>query len=433
MTRRMVKVMSAVVALSIATTGVVATAGTAAAAAPAAAVAQATDEKGVLIVAVQKDGPAAQAGLRRGDIVLKVNGVEVNDAQALRAELAKLKPGDEAEVRIARGDGELQLKIALADADGRAILGVTPFQAQAAVEAIPAPAPAPRGQQMDPKQAEELRKQLEEQFAAMSKTRVTEVSADSPAAEAGLKQGDLILAVDGTEINAEKGLAEVVQGFKPGDEVTLKIERDGAEQELKVTLGENPDKAGAAFLGIRFAPAMAGMMQLPGMRRMPGAMPLPMPGREGERGNMPFQFELPEGVENAAVVGQVVAGSPAEAAGLKQGDLITAANDKAITTPQDIVALVQASKPGDEVTLSVRRQGEAQPVEITVTLGENPDKKGAAYMGVALGSLIRMERMQPGNEGSFEILPGLSLPFNLDQLPFQFELPQQPSASGSEL
>jgi S1-C subfamily serine protease len=426
----MVKVMSAFAALSIATAGAAATAS---AGAPAAAVAQGTDENGVVIVAVQKDGPAAKAGLRRGDIVLKVNAAEVNDAQALRDALAALKPGDEAQIRVARGDSELTLKVVLGDAEGRAILGVTPFQMQAAVQAQPAPMPGgqqPRGQQMDPKQAEEWREQLEERFAAMSKTRVTEVSADSPAAKAGLKQGDVILAVGEAELSAEKSLADVVQGLKPGDEVTLKIERDGKPQEIKVSLGENPDKKGVAFLGIRFAPIMAGMMQLPGMQGMPG-MPgggsrMPMPDRDGERGNAPFDFELPEGMENAAAVGEVVKGSPAEKAGLMQGDLITAANDKAITSPKDIVELVQASKPGDSVVLSVRRQGEAQPVEITVTLGENPDKKGAAYMGVALGSLIRMERMQPGNEGSMEILPGLNLPF-------QFELPAAPSANQSEL
>jgi serine protease Do len=203
----MVKVMSAFAALSIAAAGVTATAGTAAAAAPAAGVAQAEDEKGVIIVALQKGGPAATAGLRRGDIVLKVNETEVNDAQALRDALAKLKPGDEVQLLVARGDGELTIAVKLGDADGRAILGVTPFQAAMAIEAQPAqpaqPGQQPRGQQMDPQQAEELRKQLEERFAAMSRTRVAEVTKDSPADKAGLKQGDLIIAVNETELSAD--------------------------------------------------------------------------------------------------------------------------------------------------------------------------------------------------------------------------------------
>jgi membrane-associated protease RseP (regulator of RpoE activity) len=171
-----------------------------------------------------------------------------------------------------------------------------------------------------------------------------------------------------------------------------------------------------------------------GMQGMPGGLrlPFPMPGQEGERGNAPFDFPLPDGVQqNGVVIGEVTKDSPAEKAGLKQGDLITAANDKAIAAPQDVVDLVRASKPGDTVVLSVQRQGEEKPLEITVTLGENPDNTGAAFMGVALGSFIRMERTQPGNEGSLEILPGFRLPFDFGSLPFA--MPTEPDPNSSEL
>lgn len=440
MTRRMIKVMSAMAALSIVMAGVTATAN----AAPAAAVQQVAEEQGVLIVSVQKDGPAAKAGLRRGDIVLKINDTDVNDAAALRAVLAELKAGDEVEVRIARGDGELTLKVTLGDADGRAILGVTPFGNQPTQPVTPAqPAQpstprGPRGQQMDPKQAEELRKQLEEQFAAMSQTRVAEVTEDSPAAKAGLQKDDVILGVNDTELKGDTSLAEVIGGFKPGDEVTLKIQRDGKEQELKVELGENPDKEGAAFLGIRYAPSF-NIQGMPGGFNLP--FPMPMPGQDRERGqgNLPFELpQMPEGMSGAMVsIGEVVEGSPAEKAGLKQGDVITAANDKEITEPTQLVDLVKASKPGDEVTLSVTRQGEEKPLEIVVTLGENPDNEGAAFMGVALGSFVRFVRMQPdqGGEGSegFQIVPGFNLPFNFDFGDLPFEIPQQqPSENDSE-
>jgi len=440
MTRRMIKVMSAFAALSIAAAGVTVTAN---AGAPVAAVQQVAEEQGVLIVSVQKDGPAAQAGLRRGDIVLKINDTDVNDAVALRAALAELKAGDEVTVRIARGDGERTVKVTLGDADGRAILGVTPFgnqPVQPAQPEAPAQPQMPRGQQMDPQQAEELRKQLEEQFAMMGQTRVAEVTEGSPAAKVGLKQGDLIVSVDGTALTSDETLADVIGGFKPGDEITLKIQRDGKEQELKIELGENPNKAGAAFLGIRYAPGVFIQGEgMPGGFNLP--FPMPLPGQEGERGqgNLPFELPqmptMPEGVTGAMVsIGEVVEGSPAEKAGLKQGDVITAANDKEIKEPTDLVDLVKASKPGDDVTLSVTRQGEEKPLEIVVTLGENPDNKGTAFMGVALGSFVRFERVQPGegNEG-FQILPGFNLPFNFDFGNFQFEIPQQqPSENDSE-
>lgn len=420
MTKRTTKVMSLIAALAIALAGVATTVNIAAAQAPAAAVAQVEDEKGVLIVSVQRDGPAAKAGLRRGDIILKVNGVEVNDAQALRDALAKLKPGDEAQIRVARGDSELTFKVTLGEADGRAVLGVTPFQSlPPAIEAMPVPPGQAPGQ--PPFDPEQLRKRLEEQLRRFpAQVRVTEVISDSPAAKAGLQRGDIIIAVNETRLDAQNPLAEVIAKFKPGDVVTLTIQRNDAEQKLKVTLGENPEKKGTAFLGIRYAPAFTAMGRLPHNIPVPPGGVVPMPETWA-----------------AVTINNVVAGSPADKAGLKQGDMILAANDKPIEAPQDLVELVRNSKPGDRVTLSVQRQGEDKPVEITVTLGENPDKAGAAYMGVSLGQFIRFERILPGGEGSgaqgFEIIPGFRLPFdfNFDDL-LPLPLPQVPDAIGRE-
>lgn len=60
---------------------------------------------------------------------------------------------------------------------------------------------------------------------------------DSPAYRAGLKEGDIILAVDNFEINENQTLAEVVAGFSPGTKVTLNILQDGQEKKIEVTLG----------------------------------------------------------------------------------------------------------------------------------------------------------------------------------------------------
>lgn len=423
MTRRMVKIMSAFAALSIAAAGVTATASTASGAAPFAQVAQTQDEQGVLIVSVQRDGPAATAGLRRGDIVLKVNETTVNDAQALRDALAKLKPGDEVSLEVSRGGNMETLKVKLGDADGRAILGVTPFANAAAVPTQPAQPAQPNAPQTTPQQAEELRKQMEAQMQALAQTRVISVTADSPAAKAGLQKDDVILSVNDTQLDANNRLADVIAKFKPGDPVTLTIKRGDQEQNLKVTLGENPDKKGAAFLGIRYAPAL-GMMQLPD--GFPNNMPFPAPGQHGQQGQGTPPFELPAN-RAAVTIGEVVKDSPAEQAGLKQGDVITAANGKTITQPTDLVNLVQASKPGDKLTLSVTRQGEAKPLEIEVTLGENPNKTGAAFMGVSLGQFIRFQREdgQGSNSEGFEVVPGFGLPFGFGNMPF----PQTPQES----
>lgn len=61
---------------------------------------------------------------------------------------------------------------------------------------------------------------------------------NSPADEAGLKEGDVILEIDGKKINKENSLANLIREYRPGDKVILKINRGEKIFEVKVTLGE---------------------------------------------------------------------------------------------------------------------------------------------------------------------------------------------------
>src|SRR5437763_855101 len=70
---------------------------------------------------------------------------------------------------------------------------------------------------------------------------IGKVTAESPAAKAGLKAGDVIVAVDGKPTPTSDELGTVLAGFKPGQTVTLKIaHQSGATDIVKVTLGEYP-------------------------------------------------------------------------------------------------------------------------------------------------------------------------------------------------
>ena len=87
----------------------------------------------------------------------------------------------------------------------------------------------------------------------MQGAMVQEVIADSPAEEAGVLVGDIIVEVDGTPINANHRLADVVSQYQPGDRVKIKVWRAGDAKSLTVTLGENPQDRARPYLGVRYA------------------------------------------------------------------------------------------------------------------------------------------------------------------------------------
>jgi S1-C subfamily serine protease len=66
---------------------------------------------------------------------------------------------------------------------------------------------------------------------------ITTVGDGSPAAGAGLKQGDVITAIDGTTVTTPTALRSAIQSHKPGDSVTVHYTRNGTTATVKVTLG----------------------------------------------------------------------------------------------------------------------------------------------------------------------------------------------------
>jgi putative serine protease PepD len=73
---------------------------------------------------------------------------------------------------------------------------------------------------------------------------VAEVETGSPAAEGGVKQGDVITELDGERIDSTEALVAAIGARKPGDTVTLEIERGSTSTSVKVTLGTQPAESG---------------------------------------------------------------------------------------------------------------------------------------------------------------------------------------------
>jgi S1-C subfamily serine protease len=112
--------------------------------------------------------------------------------------------------------------------------------------------------------------------AQMRVAEILEVVPGSPAEQAGLRSGDRILAVDGARLGFQHDLSVLVGSHSPGDRIELEIDRPGEAKALqvRVELGESPDRPGAAYLGIRYE-------VIPPM--MPPDLERPPSGRLGPR------------------------------------------------------------------------------------------------------------------------------------------------------
>ena len=109
-----------------------------------------------------------------------------------------------------------------------------------------------------------------------------------------------------------------------------------------------------------------------------------------EKGEM-VSYGLPQGAA-VKVVGE---NSPAAESGLKVNDIITAINGDAITTSGELVKIVSACQPGDEITLTVYRQGESEQFTLTLTVGEQ--QKSA----LADPTSSSAQQQSPGSYGPF--------------------------------
>jgi putative serine protease PepD len=66
------------------------------------------------------------------------------------------------------------------------------------------------------------------------------VTSGTPADKAGLRSGDAVIAVNGTQVNGSDSLVALVRQFRPGTKVTLTVVRNGSKQDIQVTLGTKP-------------------------------------------------------------------------------------------------------------------------------------------------------------------------------------------------
>lgn len=174
---------------------------------------------------------------------------------------------------------------------------------------------------------------------------VAAVTAGTPAADAGVKTGDIVTAVGGQDVKTPKDLSRLVADMSPGAKEALTVWRDGQTSSLNVTIGGNDEdqKQASADTG-----SDAQQSNQPSLGI--GLANLTPDVRE--------ELNLPKGA-NGVVVASVNPDKTAAAAGIQTGDIIVSVNDKPVHDARDVkTAVADAGKAGRKsVLLLIEREG----------------------------------------------------------------------------
>ena len=183
---------------------------------------------------------------------------------------------------------------------------------------------------------------------------VAHVTPDSPAARAGLKQGDVILSFNDAELKQMRDLPRLVSTAAPDAPASVTVWRNGQTKELSVTLGEAPEnprtasaRSGgppgeerAAALGMHFAPLTAELRR---------------------------QMRIGRDVRGVAIT-RVESGSPADSFGVARGDVLVSINQEPVRDPEDAVQKLGkiANSSQKNALLLLNRNGTARYVGVTL-------------------------------------------------------------------
>ena len=209
------------------------------------------DGGGVLVDEVRESTPAARAGFRIGDVIVEFDGERVRSARQLTRLVRETPPGRQVTAIVQRDGSRQSLKVApeertsvdvqrfpniAGSVNGDVTTRVPNFDFRFEMPRIVL-SPRRLGVQLSP-----IGNQLAEYFGVKQGVLVSSVDADSPAARAGLKAGDVITAVNGREVTNTSDLSSAVNRTDPEGTLELRVTRDRKELTLKATMPAAPQR-----------------------------------------------------------------------------------------------------------------------------------------------------------------------------------------------
>lgn len=213
------------------------------------------EQEGLLLTAVDPEGPAAAAGIERGDLILKVEGKNISSPKDIVKLLANAKTA-EVTLTIKHGDDLRDQVVQIDRVWGKPRIGVMiAIGSQFDRNLMKSDYQSKREHGVEQRRKLMGRApmaQLKNRLPRMPGIIVREVISGGPADIAGLQRGDWITIVGGIALNGlSDQLVDIMSLSKPGEEIKIYYERDGQKMGTVVILGKDAE-TGLAKLGIGY-------------------------------------------------------------------------------------------------------------------------------------------------------------------------------------
>lgn len=226
------------------------------------------EESGALVRRVEPGSPAESAGLKADDVIVGYQGERVHSAAQLSRLVRETPAGRKVALEVSRGGSTQTLSATLREGRGGVLPDKFDFDFDVPMPAIdlvpPRPPRAPRAPRAPKPPADsffewrgledlwgagggrgrlgvayqELGDQLASYFKVEGGLLVTNVAEGTPAAQAGVKAGDVIVSANGKAVRSSDDLREAMDQVAEGAELTLGLQREGRAVEVKAKLAE---------------------------------------------------------------------------------------------------------------------------------------------------------------------------------------------------
>ena len=209
---------------------------------------------GVYVEEVRTDGPASRAGLRAGDVVVEFDGERVRSVRQFTRLVRETPPGRAVKTTVIRSGSRQTLDVT--PQESRQLSMVLPDigrEIEREMRALPREfdfdlrlAPGRLGVSLSP-----LSDQLASYFGVKEGVLVSTVDADSPAAQAGARAGDVITAVGGRTVQDPADVIRAIREAASGSALEIRLVREKKEMTVKASLPERTNRTNRAPRPIR--------------------------------------------------------------------------------------------------------------------------------------------------------------------------------------